>query len=304
MDRFAWLRSAVWIAEAVPFAFLCLVFRLLPVATAARLGGCAMALIGPRLRKHRHIRHNLSIVLAHASGGRALDEAELEHTARAVWRNLGAVIAEYPHLEAIARRRTTVSLPASVRALIDSRQRIVALSAHLANWEIIPVILTDAGLPLSVVYSPQANPLIERLIGWMRPSRRCRFLPKLDAARSLLRAASEGDSLGVLADLRVDSGSMLPFFEVSAATTTVPIRIALRAGCTLVPLHVEREPGSRFKVVFDEPLPVAGDGADAAAEATQGYLACLERWIAARPGEWLCTKRRWPKGAAAAVPGR
>jgi lauroyl/myristoyl acyltransferase len=24
----------------------------------------------------------------------------------------------------------------------------------------------------------------------------------------------------------------------------------------------------------------------------------LEHWIAERPGEWLCTKRRWPKEAA------
>jgi KDO2-lipid IV(A) lauroyltransferase len=150
---------------------------------------------------------------------------------------------------------------------------------------------------VTVVYSPQANPLIERLIAWMRPHERAEFVAKVDAAREMLRAVGRNRSLGVLADLRVDSGPSLPFFGIPAATTVVPARLAQRRGYPLVGAHVVREADSRFRVVFEEPIYVERDGEEAAERATIALLQTLERWIADNPGQWLCTKRRWPRPA-------
>ena len=295
MNSHGVLRSAVWIVEAVPFALLCGVFRLLPVATAARIGAATMAFIGMRIdSKVRHIHNNLKIVLGRASDD-VVDDARIEATARDVWRNLGAVIAEYPHLMRIARERTTVLIPDSVKALLARGQPCVVWSAHLGNWEILPILLADLGMRITVVYSPQANPLIERLIAFMRPHRLVEFVAKLDAAREMLRALGRNRSLGVLADLRVDSGPSLPFFGIGAATTIVPARLAQRRGYPLVAAHVVREPDSRFHVVFEEPIFVEGDAEGTAERVTVSLLQMLERWIESHPGQWLCTKRRWPR---------
>jgi KDO2-lipid IV(A) lauroyltransferase len=295
MDRHGWFRATVWAVEALPFALLCAAFRLLPVAVAARLGAASMAFVGVRIAaKHRHIRNNLRIVLTRASG-RDVDEVELETTARDVWRNLGAVVAEYAHLKQIARERTSISIPPSVQALIDRHEPMIFLSGHLANWEILPIVLSERGIQMTVVYSPQANPLIERLIAAMRPRHQCEFIAKDDAAREMLRAAARRRSLGVLADLRVDSGPPLPFFGIATPTTTVPARLAQRRGWPLVGIHVERDAASRFRVVVEEPIHVIGDDDTAATDATIRYLEMLERWIVRHPGQWLCTKRRWPR---------
>ena len=65
--------------------------------------------------------------------------------------------------------------------------------------------------------------------------------------------------------------------------------------CPMVPVHVERLPGARFRVVFDEPIALSPEDPEAPADATRLFLRSLERWIGAQPGQWLCTKRRWPK---------
>jgi len=40
-----------------------------------------------------------------------------------------------------------------------------------------------------------------------------------------------------------------------------------------------------------------GSGKLAAVDLITQYHKILESWISERPGEWLCTKRRWPKSA-------
>ncbi|MFM7119916.1 MAG: lysophospholipid acyltransferase family protein, partial [Gammaproteobacteria bacterium] len=105
----------------------------------------------------------------------------------------------------------------------------------------------------------------------------------------------------LLQDTRVDSGVPLPLFGIATPTTISPAKIARRFGYPLVPAELQRLPGQRFHLRLHAPIPVspAGDERAAAETATLTYHRLLEDWIRARPGEWLCTKRRWPKTAQA-----
>ena len=71
----------------------------------------------------------------------------------------------------------------------------------------------------------------------------CGFVPNDVGARPLLAELAAGRSLGLLADLRVDSGELVPFFGEPAPTTLVPARLALKFGYPLVPIRVERLAG-------------------------------------------------------------
>lgn len=273
------------------------VAALLPAAWAARLGSRLLQYFGPRSRKHKHVLRNLAIVQTSAS------QDERNETAIGVWGNLGAVLFEYPHLEQIYQHHVTCSIAPEVQALFDKHQPVMLATAHLANWEILGPFMDVMSKGMTAIYGPQDNGLIENMIQRFRArGSRCVWVKKQDALRTITQEFLNGSSLGLLLDVRVDSGVTLPFFDVDAPTTISPARLALRLGYPIVPARVKRLGPARFEIEMLPPLHTQqeGRGKLAALDLTAQYNAILERWILERPAEWLCTKRRWPKATAAA----
>lgn len=269
--------------------------RLLPPTTASRAGSALLGLLGPRLRKHQHICRNLRIVRPDAT------PAEIERTARDVWRNLGAVLFEYPHLPDILAGTDSVSMPESVRRLFDTNTPVLFVTAHLANWEVLASYVASRSRGLVVVYNPDENPYLERLIQGLRRTSGSEYVTKHEALRRLTPAYLQGRSIGMLLDVRVDSGTSLPLFGHAAPTTISPFRMALRLGYPVVPVRAIRAGPARFEIEFFPPLEPPRDAQTRSAKAQAIHMAgqfneLLETWIGQRPGEWLCTKRRWPKG--------
>jgi len=264
----------------------------LPPARAARLAGRAFALLAPRVRKHSHVRDNLERVLADRS-----DEAR-EAVAKEVWWNLGAVFAEYPHLARIAREGLEVEVHPASRPILESGRQAIYVTGHLANWELAAAALVHAGVPITVIYAALTQAALDARLHRYRVTIGCEFVDRKQAgARAMVAAWARGRSLGFVADQRVDSGVALPLFGAPAWSTTTPARIALRFDAPLVPLVVERLAPAQFRVRIEAPIerPAGVTGRAAAVAMTAAFLGRLEAWIGAHPGQWLCTKRRWPK---------
>lgn len=294
-DRATWRDQLA----AAPLRLLWLASRVLPRRLAARLAGAVFARIGPLTRKQRHVKRNLSFVKPEAAPD------EIERLARAVWRNFGMVLAEFPHLDAIVQEDLTVAIDPETQSLLDNQQPFILLTAHLGNWEVIGGWLARFGPPLTAVYDRNENPLLEARIQGYRRADVIEFSDKAGSLKALMAAGRAGRAIALLQDTRVDSGVALPLFGVEALTTVSPAKLARRFGYPLLPAELRREPGQRFHLRLHRPIRIdpEGDERSAAAEATLAYHRLLETWISARPGEWLCTKRRWPRDAAVpAVP--
>jgi KDO2-lipid IV(A) lauroyltransferase len=293
------LRGAVQRLEAAWLAVVWWALGLLPPQRAAAVSAGFLRLVGPRLRKHRHVRRNLAIALPE------LGDAEREAVAREVWGSLGAVFGEFPHLGRIDREadeRIEVEIHGDLAPLQDPPRPAIFVTAHVGNWELATLVAGRHGVPLSVIYAPDSNPWLDRLIRRHRRALHCELVPKQGGLRALLRALAAGRSLGFLIDTRQDDGEPVPFFGVPALTSTVPARLALRAGLQLVPVRAERVAPARFRVVFGppvEPDPAIADAREQARDLTRRLNERFEAWIRERPGQWLCTKRRWPKRAGA-----
>jgi Kdo2-lipid IVA lauroyltransferase/acyltransferase len=89
----------------------------------------------------------------------------------------------------------------------------------------------------------------------------------------------------------------VPFCGHDTATTLVPARLALKFGCPLVPVRVERIRPAHLRVTVHDPVrpdPAAAPNAQAR-QMMAGVNALFESWIVARPHEWQCFQNRWPK---------
>ncbi len=286
-------------AAAAPAALMWLTARALPCGAASRLGSALLGTVGPLLRKQQQVLRNLRRVLPEA------DDAELARVARGVWGNLGAVLFEYPHVAHIVDSRVSVTMAPEVRAHFEAGRPMVFVTGHLANWEVLPDYINRHVQGLVVVYSPDDNPLLERMVQGLRARMGCEYVGKEVALRRLTSRFLDGRSVGLLPDVRVDSAPPLPLFGEPAPTTLSPGRLAARLDYPLIPVHARRLGPARFEIAFEAPITPRSSltGKHAAVDVMCQFNARLEAWIRERPHEWLCTKRRWPKRPAERRPG-
>lgn len=283
--RLAWRGEAALVA-----GFWALAERLGPDRASA-LGSRVVAALGPRSRKAKMVRANLRIVRPEAS------EAELDSLVRASFAHFGRVLGEFPHL-------AELSAPSRV-AVVDPFDRLAAararptmfVSGHFANWEIAAGVAARAGVPITVVHARRANPLVTELLSHRRHALGCGFLDRDASPAAMLREIRAGRSIGVLVDQRHDEGDWVEFFGRPASVPLAPALLAARLGMPFVPVRVERLGGASFRMTLHPPIapdPTLGEPRAIARDMMQRLYRLFETWIAERPEEWLCIKRRWP----------
>jgi len=278
-------------ACALSFWSVC---EVLPVRWASALGSVVMGIGGRYVGRMRKVRANLEIALPNLSSG------ERNRLARDMRFNLGRTWSELPHLAEICRPGSPwIDIRGSehYEREIAAGRPVVFVTGHLGNWEITAGAVAHRNTPLTVVYAPNRNPVIERRLHRYRQGLRCGLVPKQSAARLLVKALSDGESVGLLVDQRVPDGVLIPFFGRPALTTVSPARLALKFGAAIVPTQCQRLGGTRFRITFHEPLRPEDipPGTDAKTALTMRINAYIEDWIRDQPADWYCMQWRWPK---------
>lgn len=263
---------------------------------ASAMGNRLMRAMGPRLDKTRIIRRNLELAFPEKR------TAEIEALIPEIWGNLGAILAEYPHLGTIccseAESRLEIVRKGDAGVFRQNGAPAIFVAAHLANWEIAPGAVVWQGIPLTGIYTPIQNPYFDRMLYRSREALRCGMVRREGALRQLIKELKKGVSVGLIVDQRVDSGEPVPFFGRDMLTSTTPAQLALRFNAELIPVQVQRRNGARFRVIFHEPILPANPNLDEhqkLLQMTRKINELFESWIRERPHEWLCSKRRWAK---------
>ncbi|MDB5741480.1 MAG: lauroyl acyltransferase [Alphaproteobacteria bacterium] len=278
---------------AVFFAFMAL-FRVIGLPLAARLGGWIGRNIFSLLPPDRVARTNLLAALPEKT------DAERDAIRRTMWDNLGRVVAEYPHLEKFKATgddpRITVSYPPGLVLEDLKGHALMFLSAHLANWEMLPILGEEMGVDGAAVVRPPNNPYVA---DWVARQRSINgphtLIAKHNAARHMLSQLRGEKVLYMLVDQKLREGIAVPFFGRDAPTTPAPAALALKFGARIIFAANRRLPGSRFHVTVLPPLEFAATGDDAldVPALTAAITRRIEEIIRADPGQWLWIHNRW-----------
>ncbi len=274
---------------------LFMALRALPVGWASALGGCLARTIGPLVSVNRRAERNLARAFPELSAG------ERRKVLRAMWDNLGRVLAEYPHLHRFVpygpgARTEVVGVEHLDEAREDGKAGIF-FSGHFGNWEIAALAVTRRGIPVALVYRAPNNPIVDRIIRLCRRTITELRVPKGSAgARDLLRTIKEGGHLAMLIDQKMNDGIPVPFFGRDAMTAPALTELALRYDVPVYPVRVERIAGTRFRITVFPKLIVerSGDRPTDVRAAMLQVNQLFETWIRERPAQWLWVHRRWP----------
>lgn len=279
---------------AVFFAFMAL-FRVIGLSAASRLGGFIGRNIFSLLPPDRVARANLKRAFPEKS------QAERDAIRRTMWDNLGRVVGEYPHLDKFTPKsddpRITYDLPPGTTSDDLKGQPLMFLSAHLANWEMMPILAQQLGIDAATVVRPPNNPYVA---AWVARQRRINgpetLIAKHNAVRSMLSQLRGNRALCMLVDQKLREGIAVPFFGHDAMTTPAPAAMALKTGARICIAANRRLAGARFHVTVSPLLDFTpgNNEAEDTKRLTAAITAAVEKIVRDDPGQWLWIHNRWP----------
>lgn len=282
-------------AEAGATWLLYAAFGLLPVDAASWLGGFIARLVGPRLRVTQNARRNLKRIFPD------LSERDIERIVLQMWDNLGRTAGEHPHLAKFdpykPKSRVEVVGVEWIDQLRDDGRTGLLFGAHIANWELSPLVGARRGLVVHLIYRRANNPFFDALVQKGRAVLGGDLYPKgSEGAKQVLRAMNRGDHMAMLVDQKMNDGIAVPFLGHEAMTASAIAELAYRFDCPVVPARVERLEGARFRVTIEPPLekPATGDRKEDVRRLMTMVNDRVSAWIKERPEQWLWVHNRWP----------
>ena len=290
-------RRLQYLLEAAGFFLLVGVSTLLGLNLASAFGGVIARTFGPMTSKHRRAKWRLLRVMPETSN------AEAERILTAMWDNLGRTIAELPHLGKFRPFKPGGGVDLEEHGIIDKiregKSGAILVSAHLGNWELMPNIMKEIGIPGGEVYRPANNPYVDAYIVAQRKKFVCaNQIPKgPKGVRALIDVVRSKHLVAMLVDQRMSDGVEVPFFGIPSMTPAAPAQLSLRHQVPIVPASIERIKGPRFVMRLYEPIEFINTGnreRDIKETMTRVNLV-LEKIIRAKPQEWLWLHRRWPE---------
>jgi len=168
---------------------------------------------------------------------------------------------------------------------------VVALSAHLANWELLAALQAADGVPLTVVGREANRPQLHRQLIALRQRSGVKTVWRGDpgAARTLLRTLQQREVIAALVDQDTAVSSLaVPFFGHPAMTPSSVIEIAQRQQARIVSIFLVRPTPSSYAVHLRELTSHASP-----VEILTEYHRHLEEMLRQFPAQWPWFHKRW-----------
>ena len=279
----------LWPIEAL-FGFSLFYFsRLLPTAFASAAMGALLGFIAPLTPWHDRARRNLNFAMP------KLDDISKERILRTMWRNLGRVIGEYPHVNAIVTKGWVEFVGLKHIQNLDKGGFLIG--AHIGNWELGPFAALSTGQEVAAIYRPLNNPFLSSLLHRRQATYGGDIYRKgREAALGMVTALRKGQVMCLLVDQQLREGMTVPFFGHPARTSISHIKIAIKKQVPLFYMRTERLDGCKFRVTISPPLTLPKATNDSAIlELATTINAEIEGWIRQNPEQWFWPHRRWGK---------
>ncbi len=271
---------------------LFLIFKILGYENASNLGSKIGRLFGKLIKSDKIIKKNINIIKENSNY-----KEDNEKIINDVFSNYGRILSEYVYLNKFKKGSLNkfVKIIGSkyLEDIKTNNKKVVFISGHFNNFELMAMFIDAAGINLSAIYRPLNNVFLNKIMEKIRIKHICKNQIKKGkrGTRELINFLNKNYSVALMIDQRVSEGIKSNFFGKPAFTTTIPAQIVKKYNCEIVPVYIERFNKINFNLVIDK--PVKFDKGLNIEEITFKLNQILEKMILKNPSQWILTHNRW-----------
>ena len=274
-------------------SILFILFKILGYKKASKFGSIIGKKIGKFVRSDKIILKNLSYITQYSN--KDLENRDL--IVNQVYANYGRILSEYVFLKQFKKGSLSKFVTIEGKDYLEdiklNNKRVVFVSGHFNNFELMAMFIDAAGINLTAIYRPLNNIFLNKIIEHIRHKYICKNQIKKGkrGTRELLNYLKKNFSVALMIDQRVSEGIKCNFFGKPAFTTTIPAQIIRKYDCDIVPVHIERYDEIKFRLTVDKPIKFKDNLS--IEEITLELNKILERMILKNPSQWILTHNRW-----------
>ncbi|HVO83547.1 MAG TPA: lysophospholipid acyltransferase family protein [Syntrophobacteria bacterium] len=232
-----------------------------------------------------------------------LSQDQIRQLCRRIFQHLGITFLETCQIATFSRE----DILAGVRVLDEDHLRralkehrgVVAITAHLGNWEMALQIAScyfESAVTTVVRRAPLAR--LDRWLTHFRTRFGAKVIPQEDAFPDMVKVLRRGEILNLMVDQgRASDGVDVTFFGRKATATRGAALVAIRCRSPVVMGSCVRAPDGELILKFYPPLDIQRTG-DLRADVqinTQIMSDAVERAIREHPEQWCWNQRKWKK---------
>jgi len=173
---------------------------------------------------------------------------------------------------------------------------VIALSAHIGNWELGGVVIALLGYPFWAVALPHKHKAVNNFFNSQRESKGMMVIPLGKAVRRCFNLLKENKIVALAGDRDfTERGLVLDFFGKPAFFPEGPVAFALKTGAVIVPVFMVRNKDDSFTLKIEKPVefnPTNDKGRDLV-ELIKRYKMIFEDYIRRYPEQWYMFRRFW-----------
>ena len=287
------MKNIKYLIQFIIILFFFLIFKIIGYKNASNLGSIIGRYLGRLIRTDEIILKNLSNIEAYSNA--KIDNKE--KIVNSVFSNYGRILSDYIYLNKFRngslKKFVNIKGYNHLEEIKLKNKKVVFVSGHFNNFELMAMFIDSAGIKLSAIYRPLNNIFLNKIMENIRFKYICKNQIKKgkSGTRELLQFLKNNFSVALMIDQRVTEGIKSNFFGKPAFTTTVPAQIVKKFDCEIVPVYIERYEKIKFNLTINEPIKFNNNlSVD---EITLELNKILEKMILKNPSQWIMTHNRW-----------
>lgn len=182
-----------------------------------------------------------------------------------------------------------------IQDAIASNRKIILVTAHYGNWELVNTYNSAKYKPMTVVGRPMSNDLLNKELRATRSLNRSEMLDKDSAAKGLVKALKNDRMVALVVDQNTadNMGILIDFFGKKARQTEAPAKLAQKFDALIVPVFVIKNDFCNYTMNFYDPIDMLSLENSSIEDITQLQADIIEKQIREKPEDWFWQHQRW-----------
>lgn len=179
---------------------------------------------------------------------------------------------------------------------LEGGKGVIALSAHIGNYELGGAIVALLGYPLNVVALDHKNRLVNNFFIKQRQTARMNVISMGAALKKCYGCLTKGEILALLGDRDFSNhGIRVKFFGRDSLIPKGAATLSLQTGASVVPTFIIRLSDDTFQFTFEKPISYSatGNADEDAQRIIENCIKVIEEYVRRYPSQWFMFRRFW-----------